>query len=153
MPLKKSDKAGFSVIELLIVLAVFGLLAALAYPGYQQFMVRARRVEAQVALLDIMQMQERHFARHNTYLAFEADASDPDARRFRWYSGSSAAVSGYELRGAACPGQAIERCIEVRAIPGTTRVNPRFIDKECQTMTLDSAGRHGATGEGARCWP
>lgn len=144
---------GFTLIELLTVLAITLVLVTLVYPGYATYVIKARRVEAQAALLELMQKQERYFTQNNTYMAFSADASEPDAKRFRWWSGSTAASSGYELRGEACPDQPISRCIAIKAVPGTARVDSGFRDAACQTLTLTSTGVHAAQGPGPRCWP
>ena len=111
------------------------------------------RIDAQVALLELMQEQERHFSRHNSYLAFSADSQDEDARRFKWFSGRDAAGSAYELRGQACPGQTLQRCIELLALPGTARVDAHFKDPECETLSLTSDGQHRASGREQKCWP
>jgi len=144
---------GFSMIELMVALVVLLLLSTIAYANLGSYVVKSRRVEAQVALLELMQEQERHYSRHHTYVAFSADSADPDARRFKWFSGSAAATSAYELRGQACRDAPISRCIELLAIPGSARVYAGFSDIECGTLSLDSAGRQGASGAGAKCWP
>lgn len=144
---------GFSLIEMLVVMAIAGILASVAYPSYASYMTRARRVEGMVALIDTMQQQERYYTRHNSYIAFGADATGPDAKLFKWYSGSKATLSLYELRGQACPGQTIAQCIEVSAIPGTDRVDSKFRDLDCDTLTLSSQGQQGASGKATNCWP
>ncbi len=144
---------GFTLVEILTALAIVGLLGAIAYPLYSSFVVKARRAEAQAALLAILQDQERYFTVHNTYLAFSGDTTGPDEMRFKWWSGSSAPTSAYELRGQACPDQPISRCIAVQAIPGTERVDATFRDADCQTLTVTSAGEQGASGGGKGCWP
>lgn len=144
---------GFTLIETMIVMTIIALLAALAYPGYQGFVVKARRAEAQAVLLELMQRQERYYTQHNRYLAFSADDSGPDQQRFKWWSGSSAPSSAYELRGKPCAGQTLSRCIVIEAIPGTDRVDATFRDGECQTLALNSAGEHTASGSAAGCWP
>lgn len=143
----------FSLVELLVVMAIVGILAMIAYPGYTSYLVKARRTEAQLALLTLMQQQENFYTHHNTYVPFSAESSDPDAQRFRWWLGDTPQASAYELSGQACAEQPLERCIELRAVPGTSRVNARFRDGDCETLTLTSVGQHGATGPMQRCWP
>ncbi len=144
---------GVTLVELMITLAIIGILASIAYPAYTGYMGRARRIEGQLALVDAMQRQERYFSQRNSYLAFGFDAGAPDDASFKWYSGSTPAHSAYELRGHACPGRAITDCVELVATPGTDRVDRRFRDPDCETLTLDSIGRQGASGPAARCWP
>lgn len=144
---------GFSLVEIMAVLAIVGILASVAYPGYASYIARSRRIEGQMALLDILQQQERFYSLHNTYVAFSADSTDPDALRFKWWSGGDATGSAYELHGAACPNRDISECIEVRAVPGTARVDAKFKDIECGTLTMDSIGQRGPSGGSARCWP
>jgi type IV pilus assembly protein PilE len=144
---------GMTLIELLIVMAIVGVLAALAYPSYGSYVRKARRAEGQTALLETMQHQERYYTENNRYLPFSADTDTPGAVRFRWWSGQSARESAYEISAQACPGHGLERCIELRAVPGTVHVDGRFRDAECETLILDSVGRRRATGSGQRCWP
>ncbi|WP_338758638.1 type IV pilin protein [Massilia sp. METH4] len=143
---------GFTLIELMVVVALVGVLAALAYPGYRQHVVHARRTEAQVALQALMQQQERYFTQHNRYIAFGAGADTADARLFRWWSGTSAATSAYEIEGKACDGEDIADCVQLIATPGTTRVGRRFQDPSCDRLILTSTGLHLASGPATRCW-
>ena len=144
---------GFTLTELLIVTAVVGILALIAYPSYAAYLTKARRAEAQMALLTLMQQQEQYYTHHHAYLPFGAEASEPEARRFRWWMGESAASSAYELSGHECPEQPLQRCIELRATPGTSRVNSRFRDRDCETLSMTSTGGQTASGPMARCWP
>lgn len=153
---------GFTLVEMLIVLAIMAILTSIAWPSYAGYIVRTRRTEGQVALIEAMQRQERYFSRHNTYIPFSAAAQDDaEAAAFSWWSGDRAALSAYELDAYACPGRALTACIEIRARPGTPRVDARFRDPDCGALTLDSLGNHGAQGmadgQGAgstgRCWP
>ena len=62
----------------------------------------------------------------------------------------------HELDAHACPDSALDECVEVRARPGTARVDARFRDPDCGVLTLDSTGRQGAqaaAGSNLRCWP
>lgn len=142
---------GFTLVELMIVVAIVGILGTLAYPTYAGYIVRTRRTEGQVALIEAMQRQERYHVRHNAYVGFSAD--EPGTDGFTWWSGTKTSASAYELDAYACPGRGIAECVEIRARPGTARVDARFRDPDCGALTLDSTGRQGAQGTGARCWP
>jgi type IV pilus assembly protein PilE len=148
-----THRSGFTLVELLIVVAITGLLAALAYPSYASYMTGARRIEGQSALLDIMQKQERYYSQNNTYVPFSSTPSEPDEKLFRWWSGASAAQSAYELSGKACPGIPLQRCIQLQAVPGTPKVDASFHDDECGTLTLNNVGQTGSSGPKKRCWP
>ncbi|MFW1677254.1 type IV pilin protein [Pontibacter sp. JAM-7] len=63
----KRTNSGFSLIELMIVVAVIGILAAIAYPAYRDYVLEARRADAQAVLLDAQLLQERYRGYNNTY--------------------------------------------------------------------------------------
>ncbi|WP_229414311.1 type IV pilin protein [Zemynaea arenosa] len=146
---------GFSLTEVLVVLAIVGILASVAYPSYAGYVIRARRTEGQLALIDAMQKEERYYSQHNTYLAFSRDGDDTDAgaAQLHWYSGASADKSAYEIQAAACEGGTLRQCVVLRAIPGTRAVDPAFRDPECGTLSLHSSGERTASGPANGCWP
>jgi type IV pilus assembly protein PilE len=145
--------SGFSLIELMIVMAIVLVLAAVAYPSYAGYMTKTRRIEGQIALMEAIQQQERFYTRNNTYIAFSSGSTDAEERRFKWWSGSAAATSAYELKAHACPGRELTECVEVQAMPGTAMVSDSFKDADCETLTLNSAGEQSASGPLQRCWP
>lgn len=144
------DDGGFTMTELLIALAIVGILMAVAVPNYAQYAKRARRVEARVALVEAMQQQERFYTRHNTYASYSAEDPHP---LFRWWSGPAAGKSAYELVAAPCEGRSLADCVELRAIPGTEHVDELFSDAECGALFLRSDGKRGAETPGEGCWP
>ena len=91
-------RTGFTLIELLIVLATVAVLAAIAYPSYASYTIKARRTEGQIALIEALQQQERFYTSRNTYVAFSSASAEPQAQRFKWWSGSSAATSEKEKK-------------------------------------------------------
>jgi type IV pilus assembly protein PilE len=71
---------GFSLIELLLVLVIMGILAAIALPNYTSYMQKTRRAAAEAALESFANAMERHFTINNSYLgAGSAVSSGGDA--------------------------------------------------------------------------
>ena len=75
---------GFTLIELMIVVAIVGILAAVALPSYRQYIVRAARIQAQTELLELASLQEKIFLNSNSYAY---SVSDP-------YNGTSSVNHG-----------------------------------------------------------
>ncbi|MGJ8668456.1 MAG: type IV pilin protein [Oceanococcus sp.] len=59
---KYRKQPGFTLVELLIVVAIVGLLAAIALPSYQQSVIKGRRAAAQGLLMDLAQREQQYFA-------------------------------------------------------------------------------------------
>jgi len=76
---------GVTLMELMIVVVIIGILAALAYPNYREFVARAKRTEARAALLKIATNQEKYYLQNNTFtsdltnLGFGADPYTTDS--------------------------------------------------------------------------
>jgi len=58
---------GVTLMELMIVVVIVGILAAVAYPNYRQYVARAKRNEAKSCLLQVATLQERFYLQNNTY--------------------------------------------------------------------------------------
>lgn len=71
-------KNGFTLIELMIAVAVIGILSAIAIPSYQSSMIKSRRADAQAALMNFANGMERHFTEESTYCS-AADSGFDDA--------------------------------------------------------------------------
>ena len=59
--------AGFTLVELLIVLTVVGILSAVALPSYRESVRKGQRAEARALLYEVMQKQERFYTENNSY--------------------------------------------------------------------------------------
>ena len=60
---------GVTLMELMIVVVIIGILTAIAYPSYRQYVAKAKRNEAKSCLLQIATMQERFYLQNSTYTA------------------------------------------------------------------------------------
>lgn len=64
----RTHNQGFTLIELIIAVAIIGIIAVIAYPNYTQYVENARRSDAQGSLLEFGAAMERHYASNGNYL-------------------------------------------------------------------------------------
>lgn len=81
--------AGFSLLELMIVVAIIGILARLAIPRYRAFTAEARRGEARVNLKSIHTYQEAYMIAHNVYWGPKTGQSMREGTKYGYDNGST----------------------------------------------------------------
>jgi type IV pilus assembly protein PilE len=60
---------GFTLVEIMIVIAVIGILSAIAFPSYQDYLIKGRRAAAQSHLMEIAQQQQQYLLDARAYAA------------------------------------------------------------------------------------
>ena len=137
--MRKTNQAGFTLIELMITVAVIGILAAIAYPSYTQYVQRAARAEARALLLENAQFLERNYTTSNRYDQTSAGTAITLPRTQSPVSGTAK----YNLTLSAVAAQSYT----LSAAPTGSMAGDA-----CGTLTLTNAGVQGAGGAVADCW-
>jgi len=146
---KKTQK-GFTLIEIMIVVAILGILSAIALPSYTRYVEKSRRTDAKVELLRIAQLQESYFAQNLRYansLTQLGLGANTVLSEDRYYN-----VTVFSATPANCNTTGNPACItyELRATPVTTSAQSG--DTICTGFGIDNVTRKYAIGSGSTTW-
>jgi type IV pilus assembly protein PilE len=142
MAVKKLNEQGFTLIEILVAIAIVAIVAAVAIPSYSRYMNDTRRIDAISFLAEVAGEQTRFFTDNNRYaetmseLGYgTADTHDSPEGHYN-ISIANAVATSFTLTAAPVAG------------------SPQMDDTNCGSLSLDSTGLKAATGPGgvANCW-
>ncbi len=147
---------GFTLMELMIVLTIVGILAAIAVPGYQESVRKSRRAEARAQLLEVVQYMQRFYSQNDSFANSKAGLAAAIPSELATVPRNAALGSqSYNINfvapatGANNPGVASFKIQAVRKSGG-----PMEGDK-CGDFTLENTGARdllNATDTAANCW-
>ena len=143
----KSTNLGFTLIEVMVVVAIVGILAAVAYPSYIQSVTKTRRTSAQGCMLEMAQFMERFYTTNMRY--DQTAASPPVAVTLANPTCRAEMVAFYTFSFTA--GQPTQSTYTIQAVPQGSQATA---DAGCGTLTLTQAGTKGRSGTAAmnQCW-
>jgi type IV pilus assembly protein PilE len=134
----RSRWLGFSLIELMMTIAIIAVLASVAYGSYTKQVYKSHRTEAKTALLDLAGREERLYATTSNYSNSLADLN----------YGSAIVGSGYYSVRITNVAAGPPATFTLTATPIGAQVN----DTECGNFILDQTGAQSVSGTGTNCW-
>ncbi len=141
---KPAVQAGFTLIEVMIVVAIIGVLAAIAYPSYQEFVAKSRRAEAKTTLIGAQQWMERFYTENFRYDANSAGTKVTHASQFKnWFT-----VSPLPGQGAAMYDITVTVTENVRdqfSVNAVRRTGSSMANDRCGDLTIDHLNRRVVT--------
>jgi len=127
---------GMTLLELLISIAIVGVLGAIVYPSYTSYLIKSDRTEAQRELVNLANKMEQYFIDHRTYT--------PDMRKLGMAADPYITSSGK---------YSIDTSVQTTStftLKATARGTQATNDKDCTTLSIDHTGKR--TAESASCW-
>ena len=128
--MRMTRASGFTLVELMVVVAIIGILAAISYPSYNDYVRKTRRAAGAACALSAAQQMERYYTANLTYVGGPTSGYVCDSDSLKYYTVSASSLTG--------------KAYLISAVPK----GPQTGDS-CGTLTVNQAGtKNPASG----CW-
>ena len=121
--------SGFTLIEVMIVVAIIGILSAIAYPQYGKFVTKSRRADGHLAMLQAVQSLERCKSTNYSYASCTIDGTSDEGN---YTLGLASTATTYTIT--------------------ATGVGPQANDTDCRVMTINQQNIRTPDASN-NCWP
>ena len=137
--------AGVTLMELLIVIVVIGILAAIAVPSYRRYLIRSQRSEAKIALMQLQTAEEKYYLQNNAYTNNTTGVSPAGLGL-----PAMSETGKYDVSVTTFPGGG--QSFIASAVPHAG--GGQTDDADCLTFTIDERGTRAITGSSTSqlCW-
>jgi len=150
-------QAGFSIVELMIVVAIIGLLAGIGVPSYRDYVNKAKRTEGKAALTAAAARMERYYTQNNCY---PSSACGNPTSADSATALTNAGIPGFSGDTASKAAYNISLTVTPQAFTVTATPRAPFTDPLCGNLTLANTGRkwtqsNGTSDDATRvegCW-
>ena len=145
----RTANRGFTMIELMIVVVIIGILAAIGYPSYRDYVVRTQRGMAKAAMVQVLDRQEQFFVDNKAFatdvtnLGFGANPFAIDRKGAQVATSSGDRIYTIQLNGATATS------FTIQAVPQLKQATE---DSECGTLSVTNEGVRAASGSATNCW-
>jgi type IV pilus assembly protein PilE len=151
-PFTRRPHAGFTLIELMIAMAIVAILGAIALPAYTEQIARGRRAEARAQLQLAAQYMQRFYAANDSYVADRAGTSISTLIPSQFLQAPAEGVALYKIEFASTKSTVTTTDFTLIMSPVAGQ---RMAADKCGGFSLDSYGRRGITATGVSrdsCW-
>ncbi len=134
---------GFTLIELMVVVAVIGILSAVAYPAYTEYVARGHRTQLKTQMVAAQQWLERFYSENYHYPSSNAELASFNAMPFATSPPAGEGRTVYTLRTASATNQ-------VYTLTATRESTGPMASDDCGNPTVTNTGVKGASSVGSR---